>query len=73
MLIRKPDIIEWLIEAGDHKNAFEVEGALPEQVDTDQDRELLEAYGVDVDAVAAQSRGTARAEHHQRHGSVRDS
>ena len=73
MLIRKQDIIEWLIEAEDDKNAFEVEGALPEQVDTDQDRELLETYGVDVDAMIARRRGTARAEHHQPHGSVRGS
>ena len=59
MLVGKQEIVEWLAEAGDERNAFEVEGALPEHVDTDQDRELLESYGVNIESLL---------ERHQRKG-----
>ena len=51
MLVGKQEIIEWLAEAGDEGGAFEVESALPEQVDTDQDRQLLERYGVNIESL----------------------
>ena len=54
MLVGKQDIIEWLVWTGDVRNALEVEGALPEQVDTDQDRALLEKYGVNIESLLGQ-------------------
>ncbi len=48
MLLQKQEIIDLLAENGDLATAFEVEGSLPELVDTDQDRELLEQQGVHV-------------------------
>lgn len=51
MLVGRQEIIEWLAETGDLANALEVEGALPEQVDTDQDRALLETCGVNIESL----------------------
>jgi len=60
MIVGKQEIIEWLAKSGDVQNALEVEGALPEHVDTDQDRELLEKYGVNIESLVdrRQRKGT---------------
>jgi hypothetical protein len=56
LLLPKQEIIEWLAKNGDPETAFEVEANLPEQVDTDQDRELLAQVGVDVESLLDQHR-----------------
>ena len=56
MLLPKQEIIEWLAKNGDPETAFEVEASLPEQVDTDQDRELLAQHGVDIESLLDQHR-----------------
>lgn len=54
MLLHKQEVIEWLVRNGDLATAFEVEGSLPEQVDTHQDRELLAKYGIDIKSLLEQ-------------------
>lgn len=56
MIVGKQEIIEWLVANDDEQNAWEVEGVLPEQLDTDQDRELLEKYGVNVASLLGRRR-----------------
>jgi hypothetical protein len=51
MIVEKREIIEWLVETGDEKNAWEADAALPEQLDTEQDRELMEKHGVNIESV----------------------
>jgi len=51
MIVAKREIIEWLVETGDERNAWEADGTLPEQVDTEQDRELLGKRGVNVESL----------------------
>jgi hypothetical protein len=51
MIVEKREIIEWLVETGDEKNAWEADAALPEQLDTEQDRELMEKHGVNTESV----------------------
>ena len=51
MIVEKREIIEWLVETGDEQNAWEADGALPEQVDTEQDRELLGNHGVNIESL----------------------
>jgi hypothetical protein len=54
MLVGKQEVIEWLVEAGDEKDAWEVDTPdVPEHFDTDQDqdRELLEKYGVNIESL----------------------
>ena len=56
MLLPKQEIIEWLAKNGDPETAFDVEASLPEEVDTDQDRELLAQHGVDIESLLDQHR-----------------
>jgi len=51
MIVERWEIVEWLVEAGDEKNAWEADGALPEQLDTEQDRELMEKHGVNIESL----------------------
>lgn len=47
MEIDKDTIINLLRERGDDQRAQEAERELPDQVDTDRDRSLLDRFGVD--------------------------
>ncbi len=49
MLLLREEIVEMLRENGDHGTAHQAESTLPQQVDTDADRELLEKEGINID------------------------
>lgn len=51
MRLQKQELIEWLVNNGNEAKAWDIEGSLPEVIETDQDRELLVAHGIDVDAI----------------------
>lgn len=52
MLLSKQDLIEWLVKTGDEAKAWDLEGPhFPQEVDTEEDRELLAQYGIDVEAL----------------------
>jgi hypothetical protein len=52
MLVHKQELIEWLVEHDDEGKAFELDGSdFPEEVDTEKDRALLDAHGIDVDSL----------------------
>ncbi|GAB3878822.1 hypothetical protein [Terrabacter terrigena] len=46
MQIDKQQIIELLKNRGDHDQAQQAEGELPDQVDTDQHADLLSRFGI---------------------------
>ena len=46
MQIDKQQIIEFLKSRGDHDQAQQAEGELPDQVDTDQHSDLLSRFGI---------------------------
>ena len=48
MQIEKAQIIEMLKSRGDTDKAAEAQGELPETVDTDKDKGLLDKYGIDL-------------------------
>ena len=48
MQIEKAQIIEILKSRGDTDKAAEAQGELPETVDTDKDKGLLDKYGIDL-------------------------
>ena len=48
MQIPKDKIIEFIRDHAGQEKASQAQGELPDQVDTDRDRGLLEKYGVDV-------------------------
>ena len=48
MQIEKAQIIEILKSRGDTDTAAEAQGELPETVDTDKDKGLLDKYGIDL-------------------------
>lgn len=51
MHVEAQRVVEWLTARGDLETAFEVEGALPPHLDTEneQHRDLLARHGVPVD------------------------
>lgn len=49
MQIDKNQILELLRSQGSHDQADEAERELPDRVDTDHDRGLLQRFGLDVD------------------------
>ena len=49
MLLQKQEIIEMLRDNGDVGTAHQAETTLPDEVDTDKDRELLVQQGIDID------------------------
>ncbi len=49
MNIDKQQIIDFLKQQGQHDQASQAEGELPDQVDTDRDRGLLEKFGLNPD------------------------
>lgn len=52
VLVKKQDLIEWLVKNGDEATAFDIEGShVPQEIDTDTDRDLLAEYEIDVDAL----------------------
>lgn len=52
VLVKKQDLIEWLVRNGDEATAFEIDGShIPQEIDTDTDRDLLAEYEIDVDAL----------------------
>jgi len=51
MLLQKQELIEWLVNHGDEAKAWDLEGSLPDVLDSEQDRELLAGHGIDVEAV----------------------
>jgi|SoiMetStandDraft_5_1073268.scaffolds.fasta_scaffold517040_1 endonuclease YncB( thermonuclease family) len=52
VLVKKQDLIEWLVKNGDEAKAFDIEGShVPQEIDTDTDRDLLAEYEIDVDAL----------------------
>jgi len=51
MIVEKREIIAWLVDTGDEKNAWEADAALPEKLDTEQDRELMEKHGVNIESL----------------------
>lgn len=57
MQINRQVLVSQLRVAGHDASASCVEQQLPEQVDTDRDRDALSRCGVDVDAVRAQLAG----------------
>lgn len=60
MLVAAQQVVEWLTRRGDLETAFEVEGVLPPQLDTerDEDRALLAEHDVDVDALHSELAGS---------------
>lgn len=52
VLVKKQDLIEWLVKNGDEATAFDIEGShIPQEIDTDTDQDLLAEYEIDVDAL----------------------
>lgn len=47
MKIDKSQIIDMLKNKGDHDKASQAESDLPDQVDTDQDKDKLDKLGID--------------------------
>ena len=47
MQIPKDKILEMIKSRGDHDQAGQAQSELPEQVDTDKDKGLLDKFGVD--------------------------
>ncbi len=48
MKIDKKQIIDLLMQQGDQGTATQAESELPDQVDTDKDKGLLEKYGINL-------------------------
>jgi hypothetical protein len=48
MDINKSRVIEMLASRGDHATAEQADKSLPDVVDTDQDKDLLDRFGVDA-------------------------
>ena len=48
MKVDKSRVIELLGSRGDHDTAAQADKSLPDQVDTEQDRDLLDRFGVNV-------------------------
>ena len=48
MQIDKKQIIDLLMQQGDQGTAHQAESELPEQVDTDKDKGLLDKFGINV-------------------------
>jgi hypothetical protein len=46
--IDKKQIIDLLMQQGDQGTATQAESELPDQVDTDKDKGLLEKYGINI-------------------------
>ena len=52
VLVKKQDLIEWLVKNGDEATAFDIEGShVPQEIDTETDRDLPAEYEIDVDAL----------------------
>ncbi|MFC5262850.1 hypothetical protein ACFPJ1_12110 [Kribbella qitaiheensis] len=47
MKIDKSQIIDMLKNKGDHNSASQAESDLPDQIDTDQDKDKLDKLGID--------------------------
>lgn len=48
MQIDKQQILDLLRQQGNHDQASQAEGELPDQVDTDRDQGLLEKFGLNL-------------------------
>jgi hypothetical protein len=46
--IDKQQIIDLLMQQGDQGTATQAQSELPDQVDTDKDKGLLEKFGIDI-------------------------
>ena len=57
MQIDKSQIIELITSRGDHDQAEQAEGELPDKVDTEKDKGLLDKYGIDVGDLAGKIPG----------------
>lgn len=49
MQIPKDKILEMIRSRGDHEQAGQAEQELPDQVDTDKDKGLLDKFGIDLE------------------------
>ena len=57
MQIDKSQIIELIKSRGDHDQAAQAQSELPDKVDTEQDKGLLDKYGIDVSDLAGKIPG----------------
>ena len=48
MKVDKSQVVELLASRGDHDTAAQADKSLPDRVDTDQDKDLLDRFGVDI-------------------------
>jgi len=48
MKVDKAGVVELLASRGDQDTAAQADKSLPDRVDTDQDKDLLDRFGVDV-------------------------
>lgn len=55
MKLLRRDIVDRLTENGDVASAHQAQATLPEEVDSEHDRALLEKCGVDVDYLFKES------------------
>jgi hypothetical protein len=60
MHVKKSAVTAALRKQGDHDRALQAECALPGQVDTERDANLLHRLDVDIAALESQQRATAR-------------
>jgi hypothetical protein len=58
MQIPKDQILEMIRSRGDHDQAQQAEGELPDQVDTEQHGGMLEKYGIDVQSLMSRFGGS---------------
>ena len=57
MKIDKSQVIELIKSRGDHEQARQAETELPDQVDTEQDKGLLDKFGIDPSDLAGKIPG----------------
>ena len=57
MQIDKSQIIELIKSRGDHEQAQQANAELPDKVDTEQDKGLLDRFGIDVSGLAGKIPG----------------
>lgn len=60
MQIDKSQIIDLLTSRGDHTSAQEADAELPDKVDTDKHKDLLDKFGIDLGELSSKIPGLGK-------------